>query len=90
MPSPTVARDRRAWAWPGDPEGRQPQTVLLPMGGAQVQSSTPTPPTFWPLERGRGGGGGWDTKCYLVPGLSFKGGIFNEQQTTSVPITEKD
>ena len=26
------------------------------------------------------------TNRYLVPGLSFEGGIFNEQQTTFVPI----
>ena len=51
------------------------------MGAAQVESLTPTP--RHPLKRG---GGGWDTNRYLVPGLSFEGGIFNEQQTTFVPI----
>ena len=70
-----------------------PRCFIHPMGGAQVQSLTPTPPEhFGPLKRG--GGGGWDQKTplspytnrYLVPGLSFEGGIFNEQQTTFVPI----
>ena len=52
------------------------------MGGAQVQSLTPAPlKHFGPLK-----GRGWDTNHYLVPGLSFKGGIFNEQQTTFVPM----
>ena len=49
-----------------------------------------TPQTFWPLEGGGGRGGGGagtkNTNCYLMPGLSFEGGIFNEQQTTFVPI----
>ena len=34
-------------------------TKEMPMGGAQVQSLTPTPPKhFGPLKGGRGGGGG--------------------------------
>ena len=58
------------------------------MGGAQVQSLTPTPRKhFGPLKGGGGGWGGWDhTNRYLVSGLSFEGGIFNEQRTTFVPI----
>ena len=57
--------------------------ALVPMGGAQVQSLTPTPPIhFGPLK----GGGGKNTNRYLVPGLSFEGGIFNERQTIFVPI----
>ena len=53
--------------------------------GAQVQSLTP-PKQFGPL-KGGWGVGGWDhTNRYCVPVLSFEGGIFNEQQTTFVPI----
>ena len=57
------------------------------MGGAQVQFMTPTPPKhFDPLKGGRGGAGTKNTNRYLVPRLSFEGGIFNQQQTTFVPI----
>ena len=49
-----------------------------------------TPKHFGPLKGGWVGGGGWagtkNTNRYIVPGLSFEGGIFNVQQTTFVPI----
>ena len=40
---------------------------------------------FGPL-KGAGGAGTKNTNRYLMPELSFEGGIFNELQTTFVPI----
>ena len=61
--------------------------IIKAMGGAQVQSLTPTPPKHSdPLKGGGGVAGTKNTNRYLVPGLSFEGGVFNEQQTSFVPI----
>ena len=60
------------------------------MGGAQVQSLTPTTPKHvGPLKGGGRGAGTKNTNRHLVPGLSFEGGFFNEQQRTFVPVWGK-
>ena len=50
------------------------------MGGAQVQSLTPTPPKHFRPVKGGGGAGTKNTNRYLVPRLSFQGGIFTNAE----------